>query len=145
MVESGIDRQNYREATARIYSKRRKHNKNGEELYLINEAVKGVSIRMQIIEAAGMVWILRGDYCSALRNAGFRDLHIDKPHIPIEHFLKRLKPYAVHRRMGDIITWRKNKDFHREDSDSFIREAAIQAEKLHVEEKFSSSPASQDN
>lgn len=97
---------------------------NGEHLYLIDEAVRRVNMRMHIMEAVKIVWTVRREYGNALRSVGFGDLHIHKPHIPIDYFLRKLKPYALHRRMLDIVKWGKNESFDKEDLDRFVRGTA---------------------
>lgn len=110
------------------------HKADGGHLFLINLAVKNVAMDMQMIESNKRVWTLRRDYCNALRNAGYGDLHIKKPHLAINHILGKLKPHALYKRMNDLISWRKDENFHKENFDRFVREIATQAERIQSEQ-----------
>lgn len=107
----------------------------GEHLYLVDQAVKNVSMNTNISEAEDRIWSLRRDYYNALRSAGYAHILETKPHIAINHILKKLKPPQLYRRMLDIMTWRKNENFHKENFDRFVREAAAQAEKIQTEHR----------
>lgn len=67
---------------------------------------------MQIVEVMDRVCTIKREYCIALRNAGYSDLHIGKTHIAIEHFLEKMKLYSILIRMFDKVTWQKNENFH---------------------------------
>lgn len=108
---------------------------DGEKLYMLEQAVRGVSMQMNITDAEDRVWTLHREYCSALRKAGYGDLQDAKPHITIDHILKKLRPPQLYRRMRDIIAWRKNDNFHKENFSRFMQEVAKQAEKIQVEQR----------
>lgn len=38
--------------------------------------------------------------------------------------------------MENVISWRKDENFHKEDFDRFMREAATQAEKIQVQQRY---------
>lgn len=111
---------------------------DGEHLYVIEEVVKKVSMKMQIYEAEDRVWTLHRDYLIVLRSAGYEELPYRKPHIAIQHLLKRLKPQQLQSRMKSIITWRKDEKFDKKDVSAFMREVAKQAKKLQEEKVFDS-------
>lgn len=96
----------------------------GEQLYLVDLAIRNVSMKMHILEAEDRIWTLRREYFIALRTAGYGDIIKDKPHIAINHILGKLKPQQLYLRMKDIINWRKDENFHKENLDRFVREIA---------------------
>lgn len=106
----------------------------GEQLHLIEDAVKNVSMKMDIDESEDRVWTLHRDYTSALENTGFSDIPQSKPHIAISHILKRVKPKALKSRIKNIVLWRKDIQFDRKDFGAFMRELALQAKKLESEQ-----------
>lgn len=112
-----------------------KRETTGEQLYLVHQSVKNVTMNTSIAEAEDRVWSLRRDYHHALRSAGFAHIIETKPHIAINHILRKLKPPQLYRRMLDIISWRKNENFHKDNFDRFVREVAIQAEKIQAENR----------
>lgn len=113
---------------------RRKKGVNGEQLYLVDQAVRSVSMNMNIEDAEDRVWSLRRDYANTLRAAGYSNIIEERPHIAINHLLRKLKPVQLYQRMLDIITWRKNKGFRKENFNRFVREVAAQADKLQTEQ-----------
>lgn len=58
-----------------------------EKLYVIDQAIKRVTLQMNIADSHDRVWTLvrceRRDYCNALRLVGFVDLYITKLYIAI--------------------------------------------------------------
>lgn len=59
---------------------------NGEQLYLVDQAVKNVVMNTNIAEAEDRVWSLTRDYRNALRSAGYAYIVHTKPHIAINNF-----------------------------------------------------------
>lgn len=108
MDASPIDEINERQIQQWM-KERCKHKIDREQLYLIEVAVKGVVVHMHIMVAVDSVWMLRRDCCNALRNEGYGDLHIIKTHIAMEHILKTLKPYHVHKN-GEYNKLAKKRD-----------------------------------
>lgn len=73
---------------------------------------------------------MRREYVSALMSAGYAHIPETKPHIGINHVLRKLKPLQLYHRMLDIIIVRKNESFHKQNFDRFVREVAVQVEKF---------------
>lgn len=48
-------------------------------------------MRTKIFKAIYEVYTLRKEFCSALNNADYTDLHISKSHLTTEHFRKEPK------------------------------------------------------
>lgn len=101
----------------------------------MSQAVRKVSVNTNIEEAEDRIRSLGREYVNALRSSRYAHILETKPHIAINHILKRLKPPQLYRRMQDIIIWRKNDNFHEENFDRFIREVAVQAEKLQTDHR----------
>lgn len=57
--------------------KRCENETDGENLYLVDEAIKKVAMRMQFTEAEEGVWALRMKCCNVLKSAGFESLHVE--------------------------------------------------------------------
>lgn len=76
---------------------------SGENLYLINEAVEKVVMKMQMLDVKDLVWSLHRDYLSALRHASFAELVEERQHIASQHVLRRLKLTYLQNRMKVII------------------------------------------
>lgn len=95
--------------------KRWKKEATGEELYSVDQAVKPVAMQMHVFEAEDRIWSLRTAYSQAVLAAAYGAIIQTKLQIAINHFLKRLKPFQfqLYRRMVDMITWRKNQNFHK--------------------------------
>lgn len=55
-------------------SKRCERDENGEDLYLITEATRKVSIEMRIVESEDRIWSLHRNDLIALENAGYGHL-----------------------------------------------------------------------
>lgn len=104
-------------------------------MQLVEKAVKGISMHIDIVYAGGRPWTLHREYCRALRIAGYRGVPATKPHLAIQYITKKLKPHQMYRRMMDIMEWRKNDKFPKETFCRFTQEVAKQAEKLHVEQR----------
>lgn len=83
---------------------------------MVYNGVKKLAMHMHFTDAQNKVWTLQREFCLALKSAGFGDLTETKPHIAIQHIIKRLKPYNLKSRMMDIVHWKKNENFHEEDS-----------------------------
>lgn len=90
-----------------------KKDANGDQLYLVDQAIRSVSKIMNIIDAENRVGSLRRDYTNTLRAARNVNIAKEKPHISINYVLQILKPVQLNRRMQDNITWRKNESFHK--------------------------------
>lgn len=56
-----------------------------------------------------------------------------KSHIALNPFHNKLKPLQLYRRILDTINWRKVDNFRKEGLDRFVREVALQAEKVQTE------------
>lgn len=106
----------------------------GEQLHIVEEAVKDVKMNLSIAEAEDRVWTLHRKYLQTLEGAGFSDLPKTKPHIAIAHILKRVKPNTLRVRMKNIVLWRKDDNFDKKDFGAFMRELASQAKKLENEQ-----------
>lgn len=65
-----------------------KRKANGEQLYLIEQTIRGVSMHIHIVDAEDRVWTLHRGYCSALQKAGYADLQVTKPHLSVAHITK---------------------------------------------------------
>lgn len=52
---------------------------------------------------------MRRDYYDAMRSAGYEDLHGENPKVDIQHFLGKLKPYVLYRRMLEIVKQKKTR------------------------------------
>lgn len=100
------------------------------QLFLIDQAVNGVKMNMSLFEAEDCVWILHGQYLIMLKIAGFVNLIEKKSHIAIGHILKRVQPTELRNRMNDIIKWRKDDNFDRKCSATFMRELVKQANRF---------------
>lgn len=96
-----------------------KHQIEGENLYPVEHAVRGVTVDMQIADPVDRTWTFRRDYCNALRDADYGDLPSHLPHIAIGHILKKLKPHHLYTRMTNIVKWRKNENFEKENFNRF--------------------------
>lgn len=105
----------------------------GEDLYLIDQAVKSVAMQMHISEAEDRIWSLCGAYSQALITAGYGDVIQTKLQIAINHFLKKLKPFQLHCKMLYMITWMKDENFHKENFDRFVKKVAFQAKTIQSE------------
>lgn len=105
-----------------------------EQQYLVEQAVKSVTMIMQIVVDTDRVWTFRNDYCIALRIAGYGDLQVHKPHIAIGYILEKLKPHQMYKRMTDLVKRRKNETFEKENVDRFIGEVSRQTKKVQTEQ-----------
>lgn len=72
-------------------------------MYLVNQAVRNVSMNLSIAKAENKVWPLRREYHNALRSAGYAQIMETKQHITVNHILRKLKSSQLYRRMLDII------------------------------------------
>lgn len=77
--------------------KKCKRKTDGEQLYLVYEAVEEIAMHIKLTEVEAGVWTLRREYFNALKSAGFGRLHVEKRHIAIEIILIKLKPYALYK------------------------------------------------
>lgn len=102
----------------------------GEKLNLVNNAVRKVATQMHISDAQDSIWTLQREYRLALNFAGYGDLPDTKPHIAIQHIIKRLDPNDLKSRMMDIVHGKKNKHFHKEYFNRIMREVALQVENV---------------
>lgn len=64
----------------------------GDQSYLMEQAVRSVSMHTQIAGAMDTVWTFKKDHYNALINGWFGNLCIPKLHIAIGHILKKLGP-----------------------------------------------------
>lgn len=90
---------------------------------------------MHVVDAEERVWTLHREYCSALRKASYADLQVAKLHLSIAHISKKLKPQQLHKWMMDIIAWKRDENFQKENFGRFMREIAVQAEEMQVEQR----------
>lgn len=67
------------------------HETTGEQLYLIDWAVKNVTEDVEIIGVNDSAWTLRRKYCNAPRNERYGVVHINKSHIAINNVLMKMK------------------------------------------------------
>lgn len=93
-------------------------------------------MNMQIADATDRVWTFRRDVCNAIGNAGYGDLHLLKPYVAIRHVLGILKPHQLYKGMADLISWRKDEYFEKENFDRFMQEASKQVEKIQVRQNL---------
>lgn len=107
-----------------------KRSKTREHVYLVDQAVRSESMNTNVSESEGKIWRLRRENCNNQRSAAYANITESKPHIAIKNILKKPKPPQLNRRMLDIMTWRKNKNFHKENFDRFVREAAVHVRKV---------------
>lgn len=63
-------------------------------------------------------------------------MRTSKPHIAINHFLRKLKAPRLYKRMVDIKYWRKDERLEKENFNRFIREVGRQAEKIQMEQRL---------
>lgn len=96
-------------------------------MYLAEHAVKGVTVNKQNADPVDRIWTSRGEYCDALRNAGYGDLHSRKSPIVVGHILRELKPHHLHTRMTNIVERRKTENIDKENFDRFWRNVSKQA------------------
>lgn len=94
-------------------------------------------MRIQITEVKDRVWTLSREYCNTLKSARFGYLHIETPHVAIEQILGKLEPHSLHKRMTNLFKLRKDKSFHKENFDAFVREVASHAQNLQVKHPLS--------
>lgn len=92
----------------------------GEQLHLVDHKVKTVGMQMHIYEPEDIVWWLSRTYLKALKAAGYGELIESKPHIALQHFLKKLNPTQLYHRMVDIINWKKNENSDKENFDRYV-------------------------
>lgn len=69
---------------------------------------------MKMTEANDRLWALTRYYCIPLRNAGYVELHINKPHSAINHVHRKRNPNSLHKRMIDPLSKATDEDFHKE-------------------------------
>lgn len=118
--------------------------KKGENLYLINEAISKLLMKMSVTEGEDRIWSLHGDYLEVLRTAGFLSTPEHRLHIAIRPIIERLKPHCLKSRMLGIVAWRMNKKFGKNIFNGFMRELAMQEKHLQQERGIPSSRASKD-
>lgn len=87
-----------------------------EHLYLIDEAIWPLDMKINIMEAEDRVWTLHRDYLSLLKRAGYEELPNTKPHIAIGHIMKRIKPTPLRNHMKSVAKWKKNEGFEKKTS-----------------------------
>lgn len=90
-----------------------RHNVEGEKLYLLEEAVRSVTMSLQIADTCDREWTIRREYYNELRNAGYGEVYLHKPHIAIELIFQKLNPHELYERMMFILKCRKKKNFER--------------------------------
>lgn len=93
---------------------------NGENLYLVDESVKNVAMKLRIWEAQILVWTLHREYLLTLEAAGYGNLTESKLHIAIRSILSRLKPHLRNSRMKIIIMWGTDEEFDKKDFNAFM-------------------------
>ncbi|CAN8071777.1 unnamed protein product [Agarophyton chilense] len=119
-------------------------NPDGNDLTRIEYVIRKVQMDMNLKEAEDRVWNLHHRYITALESEGMKELPAEKPHISIQHILKRIKPSRLRNIMKNIVRWRKEERFERKDFGVFMRELAAQAKKLDVELERDGVPKSED-
>lgn len=65
---------------------------NGEQLYLIDQAIRDICMRKHITDAEGRVGTLYREYGSALHKMKYADLQVTRHHLAIDHIIKSPKP-----------------------------------------------------
>lgn len=105
----------------------------GDQPHLVDDSVKGVKINEDIADAEDRIWTLQRQYIAALESAGLAEIPESKPHISIEHILRRIKPQALKKRMKNIVQWKEDVQFDKKDFGGFMRELASQAKQLENE------------
>lgn len=99
--------------------------KTGYQLYLVDQTVKNTAVNTNSTEAELIVWKLRREYHNKLRLTGYAHIMKSKPHIAINHILRKTKLPHLYERMLDIINPRKKENFYEEIFDGSIREIAV--------------------
>lgn len=74
-----------------------------ENLFVMNEAVAVVDMRVQVHDEEDRAWSLHRGYPGELKNAGFVKVMKARPHIVIQHVLQERKPTYMQNRMKGII------------------------------------------
>lgn len=83
------------------------HKMKIEQLHLVNQDVREVTMNSQIVDATGRVWRFKRNYCNGIRNAGYGDLILQNSYTALRHVLRMLKPLPLYRWMMNLIGWRK--------------------------------------
>lgn len=106
---------------------------NGARLYLIDEAIRKVEIKMHIREAEDCIWTLHREYIIVLEMEGYKDISQTKTRISIKHMMFRLKPLFLKARIRRIISWRKSENFDKKDFGPFMQEVMSQGQQYRLE------------
>lgn len=104
-------------------------------MYLVDSAVRSISMQMHISELENRIWLTRRTYSQALEAAGYGDVISEKLHIANGTFLKNLKLVQLYKRMLEFIKWRNEKKFDDESTEKFAREMMIQAKVIQSEQR----------
>lgn len=99
---------------------------------LVDQAARSVSMEIHISDDEDRIWSLSRMYSKPLRAAGYGNVIETKTQIAINDFLNRHKPFQLHCRMLNIITWRKNDNFHNDNYFRFAIEVACKSKKYEV-------------
>lgn len=105
----------------------------GEHVYLINESVREVAMRINVLKAGDRIWSLHWDSTQALKANRYEFLPTTKPHLEMAHTMSKVKPPPLKARMLDSVYWRKGQNFHKQNFQAFMRELAEQARKFQDE------------
>lgn len=81
----------------------RKSKADGEHFQLVEQVVRGISMKIYIGDGEGVVWTLHREYRRTLQMADYDDVPYPKPQLAIPHITKKLKPQHLYRRTTDII------------------------------------------
>lgn len=104
---------------------------------MVDQAVTEVAKHMDISKAKNRIWSIRGEYSQAEIAAGYGDITRTKPHIAINHFLKKSKPFQL---KLDMMASRKNEHFQKTKLDMFVREVAVEAKTIQNEQRTALMP-----
>lgn len=92
--------------------------------------MKGLFMKMPILDAQDRARTLQHDYLLASRAAGYGHIALPKPHIAIGHVLARLDPHYLKSRTEGIIQCCRVENFEKREFNEFMREAARHDQKL---------------
>lgn len=106
---------------------------NDKQLFPVDQAVKSVIMNMNKEDTMDRVCSPRRDYANTLRASGYVNVVGKKPHIDMNQILRKPKPVQLYQRMQEAIIRRKNENFYKETFNCFLREVAVQADKLQTE------------
>lgn len=100
----------------------------------VDQVVKADGIDMSIEDAEDRAWCFRREYANALRANGYTNVIEEKPNVPVNHPLRRLRSLQLYQRMLYIIPWRKTETFYEENFNRFVRGVAAQPTSCKTEQ-----------